>query len=239
MNLQAPNFQRCKCAFHQSGMSEIAACPPSPIPADPSALPSPTSPPSWSQEPFLPVHSTPAPVWRLLYCTTVLFKILYYTIQKCSLYFLLYIAFYILFVQKLLYSLTQLGPTLYDPMDCNLPGSSVHGILQAKILEWVAISPSRGSSLPWDQTCISYISALAGGFFTTGSAWKAPLQYSTILLYYCTVLNSQMCSLGPRLSLLVYKQTGLTNTLSKWNWFIHTGITVIRCDNLGKGPDIN
>ena len=98
---------------------------------------------------------------------------------------------------------------------------------------------------PGDRPCpgikpASLISpALAGGFFTTSSAWKALLQYSTILLYYCTVLNSQMCSLGPRLSLLVYKQTGLTNTLSKWNWFIHRGITVIRCDNLGKGPDIN
>ena len=39
----------------------------------------------------------------------------------------------------------QSCPTLCDPMDCNLPGSSVHGILQARILEWVAISFSRGS----------------------------------------------------------------------------------------------
>ena len=42
----------------------------------------------------------------------------------------------------------QLCPTLCDPMDCSLPGSSVHGILQARILEWVAISFSRGSSQP-------------------------------------------------------------------------------------------
>ena len=40
----------------------------------------------------------------------------------------------------------QSCPTLCDPMDCSLPGSSVHGILQARILEWVAISFSRGSS---------------------------------------------------------------------------------------------
>ena len=40
--------------------------------------------------------------------------------------------------------------TLCDPMDCSLPGSSVHGILQAKILEWVAIPFSRGSSQPRD-----------------------------------------------------------------------------------------
>jgi len=40
----------------------------------------------------------------------------------------------------------QLCPTIFDPMDCSPPGSSVHGILQARILEWVAISFSRGSS---------------------------------------------------------------------------------------------
>ena len=44
----------------------------------------------------------------------------------------------------------QLYPTLCDPMDCSPPGSSVHGILQARILEWVAISFSRGSSAPSD-----------------------------------------------------------------------------------------
>ena len=51
----------------------------------------------------------------------------------------------------------QLCPTLYDPMDCSLPGSSLHGILQARVLEWVAISFSRGSSRPRDQTRVSCI----------------------------------------------------------------------------------
>ena len=46
----------------------------------------------------------------------------------------------------------QSCPTLHDRMDCNLPGSSVHGIFQARVLEWVAISFSRGYSWPWDQT---------------------------------------------------------------------------------------
>ena len=49
----------------------------------------------------------------------------------------------------------QLCLALCDPMDCNPPGSCVHGILQAIILERVAISYSRGSSLPRDQTCVS------------------------------------------------------------------------------------
>ena len=48
--------------------------------------------------------------------------------------------------------------TLCDPTDCSPPGSSVHGILQARILEWVAMPFSRGSSQPRDQTCVSYIS---------------------------------------------------------------------------------
>ena len=53
--------------------------------------------------------------------------------------------------------------TLCNPMDYSLPGSSVHGILQAIILEWVAISFSRGSSPPRNRTWVSYI---AGRFFT-------------------------------------------------------------------------
>ena len=49
----------------------------------------------------------------------------------------------------------QLCPTLCDPMDSSLPGSSLHGILQARVLEWVAISFSRGSSRPRDRTWVS------------------------------------------------------------------------------------
>ena len=64
-------------------------------------------------------------------------------------------------------SVAQSGPTLWDSMDHNLPGSSVHGILQARIREWVAIYSSRGSSQPRDGTHISCVSCIAGGFFTT------------------------------------------------------------------------
>ena len=58
----------------------------------------------------------------------------------------------------------NLCPTLCNPMDCRPPGSSVHRILPARILEWVAISFSRGSSQPRDRTCVS---SLVGRFFTT------------------------------------------------------------------------
>ena len=57
----------------------------------------------------------------------------------------------------------QLCPTLCDPIDGSSPGSSVPGILQARILEWFAISFSRGSSQPRGQT---HIFCIAGGFFT-------------------------------------------------------------------------
>ena len=49
----------------------------------------------------------------------------------------------------------QSCPTLYNPVDYSLPGSSIHWILQARILEWVAISSARGSSPPRDQTQVS------------------------------------------------------------------------------------
>ena len=54
----------------------------------------------------------------------------------------------------------QLCLTACNPMDCSSPGASVHGILQARILEWVAISFSRGSSWPRVQTYISYVSCI-------------------------------------------------------------------------------
>ena len=57
-------------------------------------------------------------------------------------------------------SATQSCLTLCDPMDCSPPGSSVHGILQARLLKLVAISYSRGSSRPRDGTCFSYVSCI-------------------------------------------------------------------------------
>ena len=56
--------------------------------------------------------------------------------------------------------------TLCDPMDYSPPVSCVHGILQARILQWVALPSSRGSSWPRDQTRVSSSSCIVGGFFT-------------------------------------------------------------------------
>ena len=54
----------------------------------------------------------------------------------------------------------QLCLPFCSPLDCNLPGSSVHGIFQTRLQEWVAISSSEGSSQLRDQTCISYVSCI-------------------------------------------------------------------------------
>ena len=66
------------------------------------------------------------------------------------------------------------------PILCNLPGSSVPEILQARILEWVAMLYSRGSSPPRDQICISCI---AGGFFTHWATWEDQWQLTGLWKY--------------------------------------------------------
>ena len=63
-------------------------------------------------------------------------------------------------------SVTQSCLTLWGPMDCSQPSSSARGIFQARILEWGAISFSRGSSWPRDWTCISCVSCIGIRFFT-------------------------------------------------------------------------
>ena len=66
---------------------------------------------------------------------------------------------------------TQSCLTLCNPVDCSRPGSSVPGILQARILGWVAIPFSRGSSQPKDQT---WVSCISGKFFAVWATKKAP-----------------------------------------------------------------
>ena len=64
----------------------------------------------------------------------------------------------ILLICLFLFLVTKLYLTLCDPVDCSPPGSSAHGILQARILEWVAMPSSRGSSKPRDLSHVSYVS---------------------------------------------------------------------------------
>ena len=79
----------------------------------------------------------------------------------------------------------QLCPTLCNPMDYSLPGSSVHGLFQAKILEWVAMASSRGSSRPRDQTHIFCISLIGRHILYHCATWK-PIRKTLIWKDTCT-----------------------------------------------------
>ena len=109
----------------------------------------------------------------LYYCSTVLFlpnSLNYMFKSEPSTFVLCY--------AKSLHSC----PTLCDSMDCSLQGSSVHGILQARILKWVAISSSKGSSWPRDRTESVISLALVGSFFTTSTTCAFKLESLTFLL---------------------------------------------------------
>ena len=111
----------------------------------------------------------------------------------------------------------QSCPTLCNPMDCSLPGSSVHGIFQAIVLEWIAISFSRGSSQPRDRTRVSRI---IDRRFTV---W-ATSQKGTIKQRYWEAERRQTKPTvqwgGQRMFLVGEKKLG-KRSLERWNalWF--------------------
>ena len=87
----------------------------------------------------------------------------------------------------------QSCPTLCEPVDSSPPGSSVHGILQTGILEWVAISFSRGSSQPRDATHVSHVLCITGGFFTcwaVGEARTSTWPWENMSSLYALVFSS-------------------------------------------------
>ena len=94
----------------------------------------------------------------------------------------------------------QSCPTLCHPMNYSLPGSFVCGISQARSLEWVTISFSKGSSWSRDQT---WAFGLAGGFFTTEPPGKPLLYIIVILLLYSTLCTP-------------HKQKSQKSPLSSW-----------------------
>ena len=69
-------------------------------------------------------------------------------------------------------------------MDCSPPVSSVHGILQTSILEWIAMPSSRASSWCRDWTCVSYVSCIDRGVFTISTTWKSPSSYVLVVLTF-------------------------------------------------------
>ena len=84
--------------------------------------------------------------------------------------------------------LLQLCPTFCDLMDCSPPSFSVHGILQARILEWVVMPFSRGSSQPRDQTCVFHVSGIWG--------WVGTSLVAQTVKRLPTIRETQVWSLG-------------------------------------------
>ena len=123
-------------------------------------------------------------------------------------------------------------------MDCrNLPGSSVHGISQAWILEWVAISFSRGSSRPRNQTVSPLASALPGGFFTTEPPGKPNLPMTLLQTW-----SSHAAALKPSMEYSAFRIDAQAN-LILWNlalvsspnqWIVV--VTTLEPDCLGEDP---
>ena len=107
----------------------------------------------------------------------------------------------------------QSCPTLCDTIDCSPPGSSVHGILQARILEWVAMPCSRGSSWPRDRT---WVSCIAGGFFTAEPPGKTKVLSSIpdIMPWGAVLLHMTESWLGERpFRILAAAQEGYSHCL--------------------------
>ena len=97
---------------------------------------------------------------------------------------------------------------LCNPTDCSPLGSSVHGIFQARILEWFSIPFSRESSWPRDWTHVSYVSSIgSGGFFTAIATWEAPV-------WPITSSNQQgdtQCFLATQISYMALHNQGTTS----------------------------
>ena len=85
--------------------------------------------------------------------------------------------------------------TLGDPLYRNQPGSSVRGILQARLLEWVAMPSSGRCSWPRDWTQASCVSCIAGRFFTHWAAWEAP-GLAACICVGCSVMSDSLWSHG-------------------------------------------
>ena len=91
--------------------------------------------------------------------------------------------------------------TLCGPVDCSPPGSSVQGISQARILEWVAISFSRGSSWPGDRI---HVSCMAGEFFTIEPLRKPIIWFFSVCFFWSVQLKvCQFCLIFSKNQLLI------------------------------------
>ena len=118
-------------------------------------------------------------------------------------------------------------------MDCSSPGSSVHGIFQTRILEWVAISSSGGSPQPRDWNYISWGSCIAGKLFTTEPQGKAPVMYyhcATMLLsnVFCPEANRKKKELLCSLPTLLFFSWEYGSPERRKTWLKSPGASVVK-----------
>ena len=120
---------------------------------------------------------------------------------------------------------SQLSPNICDPMDCSPPGSHVHGILQARILEWVGMPSSRWSSQPRDQT---QVFCIASGFFTIWATRDA-LGFIVIAmkLWVSSVCRSGACHVGQMVASECTEMTDMNKVVC--NWSADSGIASLPC----------
>ena len=113
--------------------------------------------------------------YKLYIIICILLTYIVYTYNIYTIYVYIYSEFACIRTQSCL--------TLCNPMHCTLPGSSVHGILKARILEWDAISSSRESSQPRDQTRVSCNSCIGSECFYYWATWESPYTYNIFFFF--------------------------------------------------------
>ena len=138
------------------------------LPAEPQGKPKNTGVGSLSL--FQGIFSTQESNWGLLHCRQILYQLSYQGSHGLN------------DNEEKWTEVAQLCPTLCNPMDCRLLGSSIHGVFQARILEWIVISISRRSARPRDWTQVSHI---VGRCFTIWAIFKTLNMLFKIYIIFC------------------------------------------------------
>ena len=152
------------------------------------------------------------------------------------------------FEVKVKVSVAQSCPALCDPMDCSPPGTSVHGILQAIVLEWVAMPSSRGSYRPKDQTWVSCVGrqilyhlshqgspeiSLEISKFMNQHSWAARRNTAMIQTHFsCKNLFGRSCTDGDLFYRRCFPQDHVTGKLIQtrpWSFLLLSESLVVTC----------
>ena len=129
---------------------------------------------------------------------------------------------------------TQLCLTLCESMNCSLPGSSVRGVLQARILAWVAKPFSRGSSWPRDEHGSPWLQADSLPFELPRKPWVHDKLVNSLFLF-STVISTDRCLICMRVFLGIIWTTEL-KALSGISWWLSGKECVCRCRGCGFHP---